>query len=360
MKLGIGAVGLPSQADFRKAGTARYALQVVEHMARLEPESEFNVFVAHDFGRPEEWRADNIVLQPVTKYRLHWALSGWKARSLGCQAWFAPTYEIARGPWLPQVAMIHDLFPLTNPEWFSEPDLSRAREAIDRSCGKGKPLFANSEDTAQRIRARYPALKSPIRITPLGPGNLRPRTDRAPVERPYVLTLGTLEPRKNIPALIEGFALLRATHPELRLVVGGGKGWREGPIFDRVRELGLEDAVEFAGYVDDADLPRLFADAECFVMPSLAEGFGIPVLEAMHYGAPVACSDIGALAEVGGEIAVYFDPASPQRIAEGIERRLATDRREAVEAGFQRAERFTWERTAQLTLEAIRSDLQVR
>lgn len=360
MKLAVGAVGLPSQADFRKAGTARYAFQIVEHLARLEPTSEFHVFVAHDFARAEEWRADNIVLHPVTKYRLHWALAGWKARRLGCQAWFAPVYEVARGGFLPQIAMIHDLFPLTNPEWFSEPDLSRAREAIDRSCRKADLLLANSEDTASRIRSRYPARRTPIAVTPLGPGNLQPRVERGVVDRPYLLTLGTLEPRKNIPALIEAFALVRRRRPDLRLLVGGGKGWREGPIFDRVRALGLEDAVDFLGYVEDAALPGLFADAECFVMPSLAEGFGIPVLEAMHYGAPVACSSIGALVEVGGEIAVYFDPASPQSIAEGIERRLATDRGAAVEAGFQRAERFTWERTAQLTLGAIRNDLRIR
>lgn len=255
--------------------------------------------------------------------------------------------------------MIHDLFPLTNPEWFSEPDLSRAREAIDRSCRKAKLLLTNSEDTAQRIRSRYPASKTPIRVTPLGPGNLRPRAERTAVDPPYLLALGTLEPRKNIPALIEAFALIRERHPTLRLSIAGGKGWREGPIFQRVVELGLEDAVEFLGYVDDEDLPRLFVDAECLVMPSLAEGFGIPVLEAMHYGAPVACSALGALTEVGGDIAVYFDPANPRSIAEGIEKRLASDRKEAIEAGFQRAERFTWERTAQLTLEAIRNDLKI-
>lgn len=386
MRIGIGAVGLPAGADFRKAGTARYAFQIVEHMAAADPQSEFHVYVAHDFPRPAEWQQPNIILHPVTKYRAHWALGGMKAKVAGYDLWFAPVYEVNRASWVPQCAMIHDLFPLTNPEWFSEPDLSRAREAIDRSCRKAKLLLANSEDTKQRILERYGGKPDRIVVTPLGPGNVEPAVPTSQVSDqdllaagipsctglddgqvqgssdwrpmpPYVFTLGTLEPRKNIPMLIEAFALVKQRRPDLVLAIGGGKGWQDGPIFEQVKRLGLADSVVFLGYVKDEDLPKLFARAECFAMASLAEGFGIPVLEAMHYGATVACSDLGALREVCGDLAVYFDPSSPQSIADGLLARNQADRSRVIEQGFARAQTFTWQKTATLTLEAMKKFL---
>ena len=373
MRVGIGAVGLPAGADFRKAGTARYAFQIVEGLAAADPQSEFHVYVAHDFPRPVEWQQPNIILHPVTKYRAHWALGGMKAKVAGYDLWFAPVYEVNRASWVPQCAMIHDLFPLSNPEWFSEPDLSRAREAIDRSCRKAKLLLANSEDTKQRVLERYGGKADRIVVTPLGPGNVELSVPVSQVSdldllaagipehggrpAPYVFTLGTLEPRKNIPMLIEAFALVRQKRPDLVLAIGGGKGWRDGPIVEQVQRLGLGDSAIFLGYVKDEDLPKLFARAECFAMASLAEGFGIPVLEAMHYGAPVACSDLGALREVCGDLAVYFDPSSPQSIADGLLARNEADRSRVIEQGFARAQTFTWQKTATLTLEAMKKFL---
>lgn len=369
MKIGIGAVGLPPEADFRKAGTARYAFQIVEHMARLDPASEFHVYVGHAFPRPPEWDLPNIGLHPVDRYRTYWGLGGLVARRAGYDLWFAPVYEVHRLNLLPQVAMIHDIFPLTHPEWFAEPDLSLSRQAITRSCRSSRLLLANSEDTKTQVLERFSGNPDRIVVTPLGPGNVGPAVSPESVstdqlrrlgldDAPFLFALGTLEPRKNIPALIEAFALLRQDRPDLLLAIGGGKGWRDGAIFERVRELGLENAIRFLGYVADEDLPALFARCECFVMPSLAEGFGIPVLEAMHYGAPIACSDLGALQEVGGEVAVYFDPRSPEDIVRGIRERLSTDREPVVEKGFQRARRFTWENTANLTLAAMKTLLK--
>jgi alpha-1,3-rhamnosyl/mannosyltransferase len=141
----------------------------------------------------------------------------------------------------------------------------------------------------------------------------------APLEPPYMLCVGTPEPRKNLPALLEAFTLVRAAGRRLRLALVGADGWGD------VRVGSTEGVVAF-GRVDDAELRDLYAHAEALVLPSLWEGFGLPVAEALATGCRVACSDIPALRELAGEDATYFDPSTPESISEGILRALAQPR----------------------------------
>jgi glycosyltransferase involved in cell wall biosynthesis len=167
--------------------------------------------------------------------------------------------------------------------------------------------------------------------------------------------VGTLEPRKNLTTLLHAYAMLRAEGcvKDLKLVVAGRTGWLYAEIFDTVKTLALEEEVIFTGFVVDEHLPALYRGAQLLVFPSLYEGFGLPILEAMASGVPVITSTTASMPEVAGDAAILVDPYAPRAIAEGVARVLAEDRlREAlIQKGLARAQGFTWDSVAQKTLE---------
>jgi glycosyltransferase involved in cell wall biosynthesis len=171
----------------------------------------------------------------------------------------------------------------------------------------------------------------------------------------FILSLGTLEPRKNLVRLIEAFSLLSLLSPfpfpfsPLSLVIAGGKGWLYEDIFRKVEELGLGERVVFTGFVSDADLPVIYNLAELFVFPSLYEGFGLPVLEAMACGTPVVTSNSSSLPEVVGEAGLMVDPMDVEGLAEAMWRALSDHplRERMIRSGMRRARGFTWEKSAE-------------
>ncbi len=173
----------------------------------------------------------------------------------------------------------------------------------------------------------------------------------------YILHVGTLHPRKNLSRLIEAFAMCDFP-PEsrnLKLVLAGGKGWLYDEIFAKVKALDLTDRVIFVGYVPHTDLPALLSGAELFAFPSLHEGFGFPVLEAMSCGVPVVCSYTSSLPEVAGEATMLINPLDTSALAAAMTR-LLTDtslRVNLIARGYLRAQRFTWERAARQVMDVI-------
>jgi glycosyltransferase involved in cell wall biosynthesis len=178
------------------------------------------------------------------------------------------------------------------------------------------------------------------------------------IEPPYVLTLATAEPRKNLRTLLHAYALLPEATP--RLVLAGAGNWGHGPIYEMVKEAGIERRVRFTGYVPEAVLPDLYAGARCFVFPSLYEGFGLPVLEALACGAPVVTSDRTALPEVAGDAAFLVDPTNVAALAEAMNRVLdSKETRDTLRAKAPgQAARFSWERAARETRRVYESVLK--
>ncbi|MFP4500863.1 MAG: glycosyltransferase family 4 protein [Candidatus Hydrogenedentota bacterium] len=173
------------------------------------------------------------------------------------------------------------------------------------------------------------------------------------VEVPFVLFVGTLEPRKNIEGLLRAFARLADTVPH-QLVLIGGRGWSLPPVAAMAAELGIAQRVTWLGYLPDhRDLPAFYSAADCFVLPSWYEGFGLPVIEAMACGCPVVTSPVASLPEVGGEAAHYADPASPEDIAAAVLGVLCDGilREQMRAAGRAQAAGFTWEGCARATLD---------
>ncbi len=176
--------------------------------------------------------------------------------------------------------------------------------------------------------------------------------------RPYVLFVGTLEPRKNVTLLLEAFELVRR-QIDAQLLLVGARGWLDEPIFSAHARLGLEGSARFLGPLGETDLAVLYSRAGAFALPSLYEGFGLPVLEAMACGAPVICSNAGPLPEVAGDAAILLPPEDPASWARAILHVMTEPHRAEVmrQTGFARASGFSWERAALLTREVYREAL---
>jgi glycosyltransferase involved in cell wall biosynthesis len=263
------------------------------------------------------------------------------------------------------VATIHDMIPLLWPQWVTRKHRLVVTAAYRRLGRQADLVITPSEATKADIVRHLGINPDRISVIPWGcEERFQPTGDRerfATVQRRYrlppryLLFVGTLEPRKNLTALLHAYAMLRAAwHDEdLKLVVAGRTGWLYDDIFTTVKSLALEEEVIFTGFVDDEDLPHLYRGAQLFVFPSLYEGFGLPVLEAMASGVPVVTSNAASMPEVAGEAAILVDPHDSQAIAEGMGQVLYEDRlRDAlIQKGLARARHFTWESVAQKTLE---------
>ena len=175
----------------------------------------------------------------------------------------------------------------------------------------------------------------------------------------YVLFVGTLQPKKNLPRLLEAFTMMQKDFPDVQLVIAG-KRWKQFSHgkFAKLLEVSQTSSIRVIGYVSDTDLPPLVSGAECLVLPSLYEGFGIPVLEAMALGTPVAASNTTSLPEVVGDSGILFDPTDVSDIARSIQEVLSwspAKRQEQVRKGMIWAEKFSWEESEKKVLRAIRS-----
>lgn len=217
-------------------------------------------------------------------------------------------------------------------------------------------IAISSQTRADLVRHyRVPPEKVRVVLSAVSHERFRPFDAREPVQAlgidgPYLLFLSTVQPRKNLVRLVEAFESL--DQPELRLVVAGRTGWLAEPIERRLRESPARERIVRLGHVADAVVPALYNAAEVFILPSLQEGFGMGVLEAMACGCPVVASDLPSLREVAGDAAIFVDPYDTQAIRDGILRALHERDRLAV-AGIARAAAFSWERTARETLAVI-------
>ena len=225
--------------------------------------------------------------------------------------------------------------------------------AVKRSA----KLLAISQSTAEALIGRYPGAASRTVVAPLGvsPALSGTNGDAAPLHAPgFVLAVGTLEPRKNLPRLVEAYAAMpTALQQEHPLVVVGAKGWETGGTMQALRSLG--ERCEILGYVSDAVLAELYGSCAVFCYPSLGEGFGLPVLEAMAAGATVLTSDISSLPEVGGDAVAYASPTDVQSISAQLQRLLRDEalRTQLSTRARARARTFSWEAFAQTTLATL-------
>lgn len=259
---------------------------------------------------------------------------------------------------VPTLLTVHDLSFVHYPQTFTPALVHYLNRVVPWSVSRATHILADSQATRDDLQAIWDVPPAKITVLYSGVGrHFRPATDGpalAAVRRryklgnaPYLLSVSTLQPRKNYNMLIRAFRPVAARHPH-RLVIAGGKGWLYEDVLAEVQRQGLEGRVHFAGFVGDADLPTLYSGADLFVFPSLYEGFGLPLLEAMACGVPVLTSTASSLPEVAGEAAVQLSPHDQEAWSAAMIRLLADEQRRAhlAAAGFARVEHFTWERAA--------------
>ena len=264
------------------------------------------------------------------------------------------------------VPVVYDLGFLHHPETLRDRDHVYLRRYLPRTLRRAATIVVISESVKRelvgafdvapdRIAVIHPAADPAVFRPDLPPGAGRDVRAKYGLDGPYLFSLSTLEPRKNFAGLVEGYALLpEEVRSRMPLVVAGGQGWKSDPLFDAVHRLKLDSRIKLLGYIPEADRAPLMREAELFALPSLYEGFGMPVLEAMACGTPVVTSGRGALAEVGADAVVYADPLDPGSIAQAILSIIGDPgaRRRLSAAGPRRAAAFRWE-TGAATLVAV-------
>ncbi len=294
--------------------------------------------------------------------RLPRRVEEWGADALLAALTIAP----ARGQ-VPVVSVVHDLTAWTHPEWHAERTLAGFLPLWERTLERAALLLCVSQATADDLEGLYPEARSRVRVvwngvdsefapSPDAAARVRAR-ERYAAGRPFLLYLGTLEPRKNVATLVDACEKLwgeRGDRPDL--VLAGGLGWKSEPLERRIARSPFRDRIHAPGYASRAMALELYRGAEVFVYPSLSEGFGLPVVEAMACALPVVASDAAALQEVGGDAALYAPAADAAALARQIACALEDPetRRRLEAAGPARAALFSWSRTAEGTEAVLR------
>jgi glycosyltransferase involved in cell wall biosynthesis len=327
------------------AGRGRVARELLTALASLDGSERYILYCRE----PAELKLDErfrwcVVDRPDPL----WHLVAARRASRECDAFLSTnSYLTAWFVRVPCAVIVYDLVPFIAGAQAQKRASRIEKATIDVGVRRARVLVCISEATRRDLVRRVPSAAARAVVVPLAAASRfgAPRAARPAIERPYVLAAGTLEPRKNLERMLDAWAQLPAAlRDEHELVLVGPTGWRADAILRRACRGG----VRITGYVPDEELAALYGGCEVFCYPSLYEGFGLPVLEAMRAGAPVITSNVSSLPEVAGSAAVMIDPLSVPAIRDALARVL-TDPHERARlraAGLARAAHFSWERTA--------------
>lgn len=372
LPLTTGSIAIDYTAAYEQgAGIGRLVRDLITHVADIDAETDYRLFVAGA-------TIDDVPLAPnlnfswrPTRITPLWFARLWHRAFLpvpieafvGSVDLFHAT-DFTLLPTLPttkSIVTVHDLSFVKAPQ-AAHPAMRRYLNAVvPRSIRRATHVIADSQATKDDICEIYGTNPNKISVLlsgvnpiykPVTNANIRRLVRQKyhiPLDADYIFSIGTVQPRKNYGKLMSALHRLQKDFPNLHLVIAGGKGWLEGPIYQAIDVLQLHDKVHFIGYVDDEDVPALYSDAICTGYVSLYEGFGFPVVESMACGTPVITSNISSLPEVAGTAALMVDPFDIDAITDGLHR-LITDKKlrdRLIEAGYRQAKRFNWERSAQ-------------
>ena len=355
----------------QRAGVGRYTKLLVEHLGPLAGSDELGLFY-FDFQRKGiPFPAAGARQQAVRWCPGRFVQKAWKTLNFPPFDWFAGAADVYHFPNFirppltrgKSVVTIHDVSFLRFPETTEERNLRYLTAQIRRTVELADAIVTDSEFVAREIGELLGTPRDKIFPIPLGlsASMTRPSAESIAgtrkalgLQRPYLLMVGTIEPRKNIPFLINVFERLDSFDGDL--VIAGMRGWKYEPILDRMRNSPKAARIRHLDYVEEASLPGLYAGAELFVFPSLYEGFGFTPLEAMACGTPVLSSKTGSLAEVLGDAAVLVDSFDADTWAAQAIRLLADTTRKADlgSRGTRQASRFRWETAAEETWKIYR------
>lgn len=361
-----------------KTGVGWYTHELIDSVARLAPDDEMMVFpiswrTARSLRLDPPHRSNVGVTRKLAPARPLWAMWDrvpfppveWLVR---CDVFHATNFISPPSRKVPTVVTVHDIGFVHHPENVSA-GVRRMAALLPKILHRAAAIITVSEFTRQELSTWIPGVAERIVVIPngshrrhlpvgaaVGLGHASSNGSGTGRVGPYALMLGTMEPRKNVPLALDAILALRNQGIDLRLVLAGGRS----PLLDvpaLLRERGLDDTeVIQTGYVDDERVAALLAGARMLVFPSLYEGFGMPIVEAMQAGIPVVAARAGATPETVGDAGVLVDPSEPAALAAAMEKVAFDDDFHAslVAAGRERGATFTWDRAARATLQVYR------
>ncbi len=351
--------GLPN-----RVGSGEVCFQWLKELSKIDKKNEYKIFLPTlpTEDMPEE--TERFRYEIIKAKRL-WTLIGLSKRLLkekDLDVFFTPTHYSPFFTSCPQVISILDVSYKKFPDLFTKFDLYQLALWGRLSVKKASKIITISRSSKDDIIQEYGVKSSKVAVAHLGikPSLKLSMTDKDLIQKysitsPYILFVGTIQPRKNVLRLIQAFSKLAEKHPNLKLVIVGKKGWQYEEILREPEKLGISEKVIFLHNVTDEDLAAFYKFAEAFVLPSLYEGFGLPILEAMKYECPVITSNTSSLPEAGGEAALYVNPENVAEIASKIEKVLTDNKlkEHMIAKGKEQVKKFSWEKSAREVLQIL-------
>lgn len=352
MKIGVPIFDLISTTEL--SGVEKYTYNLLINMIRLYSGNDFIIYrrFHQELGSFSEFKTRRVIQRffPRLMRSIAFGIDG--INILHLPVYFENIPYLRKGK---NILTIHDVVPLIDHN-ISNNGLVDYFHTLKKEISKIDMFIAVSEHTKKDIIKHLDVPEHKIRVIyEAADESYRYVQDHSIIKNKYgfdkyILFVGTLEPRKNIPNLIKAFSKLKSC--DYKLVIVGKKGWKYEEIFKLVESLSLSDRIEFLGYISDKELPALYSAATLFVYPSLYEGFGLPPLEAMACGSPVIVSNKSSLPEVVGDAGILIEPEDIDGIADAMKRIIQQPllRKELSEKGLQQAKKFSWTRCAQETI----------
>lgn len=357
-------------SEKEKMGVATYAFEVAKRLIEQNQKDNFVIY-SKSSQLDHALQKENSTIKCI---KSRWGWTQWRlsleflvGRKPDVMLFFA--HSLSRYLPTPGVVAIHDLAFLKFPQYFTKEDLKRLTFITKDAVLRSKQIVVPSVSTRDDMIKYYSEVKNiekKTTVIPLGYEKelFYPRSSseiarlrkKFNLKKPYFLYTGSLQPRKNVATLVEAFEKISSSNPEIELVIAGGKGWLSESTLRRIETSPIKDKIKLLGYIDRNDLPALYSGAISFVLPSLYEGFGMPLLEAMACGTPVIFGNNSSLIEIGKESGMAFESMDDDSLAKLMSSMISDkeQRKKFISKGINAAQKYSWDKTAEGTIKVLR------